>query len=71
MLLPHLASRGQFCPQGEQNIFKFEAGNNIAPMKSWISPDLLNRDARALNFTLFLQQLSFLFAATFYYCSNL
>ena len=36
----------------------------MASMKSWISPDLLNRDARALNFTLFLQQLSFLFAAT-------
>ena len=70
-LWQYLASKGQFCPQEEQNIFKFEAGNNMASMKSWISPDLLNRDARALNFTLFLQQLSFLFAATFYYCSNL
>ena len=55
----------------EQNIFKFKAGNNMASTKSWISPDLLSHDAHALNFTLFLQQLSFLFAATFYYCSNL
>ena len=44
---------------------------NMASMKSWISPDLLSHDARAWNFTLFLQQLSFylqqhfIFAATF------
>ena len=36
----------------------------MASMKSWISPDLLNRDAHALNFTLFLQQ-HFIIAATF------
>ena len=43
----------------------------MASMKSWFSPDLLSHDARALNFTLFWQQLSFylqqrfIFAATF------
>ena len=43
----------------------------MASMKSWISPDLLSHDARAWNFTLILQQLSFylqqhfIFAATF------
>ena len=69
-LWQYLASSGQFCPQEEQNIFKFEAGNKMASMKLWISPDLLSRDARAWNFTLFLQQLSFylqqhfIFAAT-------
>ena len=43
----------QFCPQEEQNIFKFEAVNNMASMKSWISPDLLN------------MQQHFIIAATF------
>lgn len=60
-LWQYLASSEQFRPQEEQNIFKFEAGNNMASMKSCISPDLLSHDARVWNFTLFLQQLSFYF----------
>ena len=39
-LWQYLASSGQFCPQEEQNIFKFEAGNNMASLKSCSSPDL-------------------------------
>ena len=46
-LWQYLASSEQFCPQEEQNIFKFETGNNMASMKSWISPDLLSHDAHA------------------------
>ena len=46
-LWQYLASSEQFCPQEEQDIFKFETGNNMASRKSWISPDLLSHDARA------------------------
>ena len=46
-LWQYLASSEQLCPQEEQDIFKFETGNNMASMKWWISPDLLSHDARA------------------------